>query len=70
MNIDRDLQEENGQDYYGYFMTALFGLIDDAELSAYSAEGIEHLRRAREAFLKEFMSRHPSGFRKAGLAPD
>lgn len=47
-------------DYYGMFMTGLFGLIDDAELAGYSAEGIEHLRAARELFWKEFHQRHPN----------
>ena len=46
-------------DYYGYFMTALFGLIDDAELSGYDQDAVEHLRRARELFWAEFRQRHP-----------
>lgn len=51
---------ERAEEYYGYFMTGLLGLLDDAELASYSAEGIEHLRRAREAFLQEFRERHPN----------
>ena len=46
-------------DYYGFFMTGLFGLIDDAELSGYDRDGIERLRQARELFWTEFKSRHP-----------
>ncbi len=55
---------ESDAAYYGYFMTALFGLVDDAELSGYSAEGIEHLRKARELFWREFQARHPDGWTK------
>ena len=46
-------------DYYGFFMTGLLGLLDDAQISSYSPEGIEHLRAAREAFSREFRQRHP-----------
>lgn len=37
-------------DYYGFFMTGLFGLVDDAELSGYSPEGIALLRQAQDFF--------------------
>lgn len=37
-------------DYYGFFMTALFGLVDDAELSGYSSEATALLRQAQELF--------------------
>lgn len=50
------------EEYYGYFMTGLLGLLDDAELASYSAEGIEHLRRARDAFMQEFRERHPNAW--------
>lgn len=53
---------DKDEEYYGYFMTALFGLVDDAELSGYSAEALEHLRRARDIFMTEFKSRHPLGW--------
>jgi len=46
-------------DYYGFFMTALLGLVDDAELSGYSQEATESLRRARDLFMQEFLARHP-----------
>jgi hypothetical protein len=46
-------------DYYGFFLTGLFGVIDDAEMSGYDEEGIEHLREAREIFMSEFRIRHP-----------
>jgi hypothetical protein len=46
-------------DYYGFFMTGLFGLLDDAEQAGYSSEGLSHLRAARDAFLREFHQRHP-----------
>jgi len=33
-------------DYYGFFMTSLFGLVDDAELSGYSPDATTLLRQA------------------------
>jgi hypothetical protein len=51
--------QHSDADYYGFFMTALFGLRDDAELSGYSSEGIEHLSKAEALFLAEFNARHP-----------
>jgi hypothetical protein len=38
------------QDYYRCFCNAVLGLIDDAEMSGYAADGIEHLREASEYF--------------------
>jgi hypothetical protein len=55
-------------DYYGFFMTALLGLVDDAELSGYSREATESLRRARDLFMQEFHSRHPEHWRKTDPA--
>ncbi|NMN89026.1 MULTISPECIES: hypothetical protein [unclassified Novosphingobium] len=45
-------------DCYGYFMTALMGLEDDAALSGYSAAGQELLREAIRIFGAEFDDRH------------
>jgi hypothetical protein len=50
-------------DCYGFFMTGLFGLIDDAELAGYSPYGIELLREARELFWAEFKERHPAAWK-------
>jgi hypothetical protein len=60
---------DRAEEYYGYFMTGLFGLLDDAELSGYSAEGIEHLRRAQEAFWREFRERHPTAWSRGQERP-
>ena len=49
-------------DYYGMFMTGLFGLLDDAELSNYSSEGIALLRAAKDRFWAEFRERHPGAW--------
>ena len=46
-------------DYYGFVLTGLLGLIDDAEASECDHEGIELLRLAREIFFEEFQRRHP-----------
>jgi len=51
--------------YYGFFMTGLLGLLDDAELSGYSAAGVAHLRRAREEFWREFQTRHPDAWKRS-----
>jgi len=56
-------------DYYGMFMTGLFGLLDDAELSGYSPEGIAHLRQARELFWAEFNHRHPGHWNRPPNPP-
>jgi len=53
-------------DYYGFFMTGLFGLIDDAELAGYSPYGIELLREARELFWAEFKETHPAAWEPEG----
>ncbi|MBS0360249.1 MAG: hypothetical protein JSR98_02620 [Proteobacteria bacterium] len=50
-------------EYYGYFMTGLMGLMDDAQLASYDAEGIRHLRAARQLFSAEFQRRHPDAWR-------
>lgn len=54
-------------DYYGYFMTALMGLEDDATLSGYSEAGQELLREAIMIFGAEFDERHPGHWGKPGL---
>jgi hypothetical protein len=46
-------------DYYGQFMTALFGLIDDADLSGYDREATKLMRQARDRYWEEFKERHP-----------
>lgn len=51
--------EHTDADYYGYFMTALMGLEDDASLSGYSQAGQELLREAIKIFMAEFEERHP-----------
>jgi len=56
--------EENSPPYseaddYGHFLTALFGLIDEAELAGYSSEAVELLRSARDKFWDESRDRHP-----------
>jgi hypothetical protein len=38
------------QDCNRSFCNALLGLIDDAEMDGYAADGIEHLRQASEYF--------------------
>lgn len=53
-------------DYYGYFMTALMGLEDDATLSGYSEAGQELLREAIRIFGAEFDERHPGHRGKPG----
>ena len=49
-------------DYYGFFMTSLFGVLDDAELSGYDRKGIALLREAQEVFWAEFQRRHPGAW--------
>lgn len=49
-------------DNYGFFMTALFGLIDDAELSGYSPDATALLCRARDLYWQEFSARHPGAW--------
>ncbi|QTH19820.1 hypothetical protein HRJ34_15765 [Rhizorhabdus wittichii] len=51
-------------EYYGFFMTGLFGLIDDGSLSGYSGEGVVLLCKARDLFWEEFQSRHPDAWRR------
>jgi hypothetical protein len=58
--------EHTDAEYYGMFMTALSGLVDDAELSGYSLEGISLLRSARERFMAEFLERRPDAWRRNG----
>jgi len=48
--------------YYGFFMTGLFGLLDDAELSGFDQNGIALLREARDIFWAEFQRRHPNAW--------
>jgi hypothetical protein len=49
-------------EYYGFFMTSLFGLVDDAQLSGYSPEGTALLRQAQDLFRQEFRTRHPDAW--------
>ena len=46
--------------YYGFFMSALVGLEDDATLSGYSEEGTSYLRLAIDAFTEEARQRFPN----------
>lgn len=48
--------------YYGFFMTSLSGLVDDAELSGYSPKGTTLLRQAQDLFWQEFRTRHPDAW--------
>ncbi len=55
-------------DYYGFVLTGLFGVIDDAEASECNPEGIALLEQARDLFWAEFsrtasrrMARHDAG---------
>lgn len=47
-------------DYYALFLNALRGLIDDAELSNYDADGAEHLREALAFFESDYRIRTQS----------
>jgi hypothetical protein len=40
----------DNRDYYAGFLNALAGLIDDAEMSNYDTDGLQHLREAEEYF--------------------
>lgn len=59
MSTDENPPAHTDADYYGFFMTGLFGVIDDAEMAGYNREGTELLRQAREIFWQEFSQRHP-----------
>jgi hypothetical protein len=60
-------QAISAADEYGGFMTALFGLLDDAELLGYDAEGVACLRAARDLFWAEFQRRHPEAWSRRTL---
>ncbi|MBB4097326.1 hypothetical protein [Sphingomonas kyeonggiensis] len=49
-------------DYYGFVLTGLFGVIDDAEASQCDPEGIAFPRQARDLFWAEFQRRHPGAW--------
>lgn len=49
-------------DFYGFVLTGLFGVIDDAEASQCDPEGIALLRQARDLFWAEFQQRHPGAW--------
>jgi len=57
-------------EYYGFFMTSLFGLLDDAQLTGYSPAGTEMLRQAQNLFWEEFKSRHPDAWTEQTPLPD
>jgi hypothetical protein len=61
-------RKDTPADYYGYFMTALMGLEDDATMSGYSKQGQELLREAIEVFWTEFTERHPGHWDKPDQA--
>jgi hypothetical protein len=46
-------------DYYGFVLTGLFGVIEDAEASQCNPEAIALLNEARELLWAEFNERHP-----------
>jgi hypothetical protein len=46
-------------DYYGFVLTGLFGVIDDAEALHCDAAGITLLRQAADMLWAEFKQRHP-----------
>ena len=48
------------EEYYGFFLSALMGLEDNATSSGYSEEGTSYLRVAIEAFMEEARERFPS----------
>jgi hypothetical protein len=63
MPTDEEAQPSyTAAEYYGFFMTGLLGLEDDAQLSGYDAAGIEHLRKAVKIFGAEFRRRHPDAW--------
>jgi len=49
-------------DYYGFVLTGLCGVIDDAEASHCHPDGIKLLRQARDLFWAEFKQRHPGAW--------
>ena len=51
--------EHSPADYYGYFITTLMGLEDDASMSGYSAAGQGLLREAIKVFHTEFEEKYP-----------
>ena len=57
-------------DYYGFVLTGLFGVIDDAEASNCDPEGVALLRRASDRFLTEFKKRHPGHWERKQASPD
>ena len=61
-SVEDNTPPHTAADYYGFFMSGLLGLIDDAQLSDYDAAGIEHLRQAKEIFWAEFARRHPGAW--------
>jgi hypothetical protein len=52
----------NDADYYGFVLTGLFGVIEDAEASECDPEGIALLVQARDLFWAEFQRRHPGAW--------
>ena len=61
---EEDDPQHTAADYYGFFMSGLLGLIDDAQLSGYDRKGIELLRQAKDLFLAEFVRQHPGAWEK------
>ena len=49
-------------DYYGFVLTGLFGVIDDAEASGCDPAGITMLRQAADILWAEFKQRHPGAW--------
>ena len=64
--LDDAAPKHTDADYYGMFMSGLFGLIDSAELSGYSAEATALLNQACEIFRSEHQARHPNAWKPRG----
>jgi hypothetical protein len=47
-------------DFYAMFLNALNGLIDDAEMSGWDADGLTSLREAHEFFSSDYRIRQQS----------
>lgn len=53
-------------DYYGFVLTGLFGVIEDAEASQCSPKAIALLNEASELLWAEFKERHPGHWATKG----
>lgn len=60
--VEDNSPPNNDADYYGFVLTGLFGVIDDAEASDCPPEGIALLCQARDLFWADFQRRHPGAW--------